>query len=340
MIWFTWRQFRTQAIIGLALLAVFAAVFVSTRSPLLGLARDMGYAGCTADCASLGAQFVSAAQQDFYGRLLFNGSILLFVLPLLIGLFWGAPLVARELETGTHRLVWNQTVSRRRWLAVKLTLVGLAAVAVAGLASWAITAWASPIDRANGWMTPDTFAVRGVVPIGYTAFAFAVAVTIGMLVKRTVPAMAITLVVVGLAIVGAIGLRPHLAQQTTYQEKLTAEQIGGIGISGGRDDPDPEIRVEADVPVSGAWILSNVVVDSSGAAYHGPYDPAKCGPDAPAGGPRVCREWLASQNLQQKVMYLGQDKFWTVQWRELGVFLVASALLVIFCFWWIRRRVA
>ena len=55
------------------------------------------------------------------------------VLPALIGLFWGAPLIARELEAGTHRLVWNQSITRTRWLAVKLGLTGLAAMVAAGL---------------------------------------------------------------------------------------------------------------------------------------------------------------------------------------------------------------
>ena len=70
------------------------------------------------------------------------------VLPALIGLFWGAPLIARELEAGTHRLVWNQSITRTRWLAVKLGLVGLAAIAAAGLGSLAVDWWSDPIDKA------------------------------------------------------------------------------------------------------------------------------------------------------------------------------------------------
>jgi len=76
-----------------------------------------------------------------------------------------------------------------------------------------------------------------------------------------------------------------------------------------------------------------------GRPWQGPYDPTKCGPEA-SGEREGCARWIASQNLQQKVIYLGPEKFWPLQWRELGVFLVVSALLVTFCFWWIRRRVA
>src|SRR4029453_7285318 len=70
------------------------------------------------------------------------------LLPALIGLFWGAPLLARELEAGTHRLVWNQSITRTRWLAVKLAVTGLAAMTAAGLGSLVVSWWANPIEKA------------------------------------------------------------------------------------------------------------------------------------------------------------------------------------------------
>ena len=87
----------------------------------------------------------------------------MLVVPALIGMFWGAPLIARELETGTYRLAWTQGVTRKRWLAVKLGLVGLASMAVAGLLSLMVTWWSSPLDRVNA--DPFTlFDQRGIVP--------------------------------------------------------------------------------------------------------------------------------------------------------------------------------
>ena len=65
------------------------------------------------------------------------GILLLLVVPAIIGIFWGAPLVARELETGTYRLAWTQSVTRTRWLAVKLAVVGSPASPSSGCsASW------------------------------------------------------------------------------------------------------------------------------------------------------------------------------------------------------------
>ena len=139
--------------------------------------------------------------QDHRGTGLAVTAVVL-VLPALIGVFWGAPLIARELEAGTHRLVWNQSITRTRWLAVKLGLVGLAAVTAAGLRQLRGGLVVRPDrqgrrrcrGRPRAW-TPLLFGARGIVPIGYAAFAFALGVTVGMLVRRTVPAMAITLAV-------------------------------------------------------------------------------------------------------------------------------------------------
>jgi len=338
MIWLTWRQFRTQALVGFAVTVAVAAVFLATRGSLLALARDTGYTGCTTGCDQVAEQFVRQAQIQFYGRLLQDGSALMFILPALVGLFWGAPLVARELETGTHRLVWNQTVSRNRWIAVKLGGIGLAAAVFAGLSSWALTAWASPIDKADTWITPLVFPVRGVVPIGYAVLAFVAGVTVGMVLRRTVAAMAVTLLVVVVAMVGVSLGGQYLVSHATYEAALAPDWDGGLSLSPA--DETRRIRLEVEPPIRHTWILTNQILKTStGKAYDGPYDPDYCGMNAPK-GPDACRKWLSDQGLTQKVSYIGPDKFWTLQWRELGVLLVASSLLAIFCVWWIRRRVA
>ena len=109
------------------------------------------------------------------------------------GLFWGAPLVTRELEAGTFRLAWNQSVARTRWMAVKLAAVGLAAMLTAGLLSLMLTWWSGPVDTALALKSgnsisfirvgPVLFAVRGIAPVGYAAFAFVLGVTAGVLVR-------------------------------------------------------------------------------------------------------------------------------------------------------------
>ena len=76
-------------------------------------------------------------------------------------------MIAREIETGTHRLAWNQSVTRTRWLATKLVGVGGVAVAAAGLLCLGVTWSASLVDRyAESRITPLLFGARGIVPIG------------------------------------------------------------------------------------------------------------------------------------------------------------------------------
>ena len=186
---FAWIQFRAQAAVVFGGLLIVAIILAFTGPHLLHL-YDTNVATCAkySDCSTAASSFL---RNDRALQILLDA--LVIVVPGVVGIFWGAPLVSRELETGTYRLVWTQSVTRFRWIAVKLGVVGLASMVAAGLLSLVVTWWSSPIDRAN--MTLYTsFDQRGIVPIGYAAFAFAFGVLAGVLIRRTVPAMAATLV--------------------------------------------------------------------------------------------------------------------------------------------------
>ena len=206
MIRFTWIQARTQTMTALGALAALAIVLAIT-GPHLAHLYDTSIATCAAhgDCPAVRAAFL---RNDSTFRTALG--VVVIVVPALIGIFWGAPLVARELEAGTFRLIWSQSVTRTSWLAAKLGVVGLASMAVAGLTSLVVTWWASPLDRVR--MNPfGTFDQRGIVPIGYAAFGFALGVTAGILIRRTVPAMATALVLfVSARLAFTHWLRPHL----------------------------------------------------------------------------------------------------------------------------------
>jgi ABC-type transport system involved in multi-copper enzyme maturation permease subunit len=138
-------------------------------------------------------------------------------LPAILGMFWGAPLVARELESGTFRLAWTQGRSRLRWLGAKLAVVGFTTLAVQGLLSLMMTWWWSPVGRANpNRFSPALFGTFGVAPIGYAAFALAMGIAAGIVFRRTLPAMAATLAVfywclAGGDVLGPAALRPSRA---------------------------------------------------------------------------------------------------------------------------------
>lgn len=143
MIWLTWRQYRVQTLVALAALAALAIFLVVTGLQMRDL-YDSTVAHCRGDCETARNALVVE-----YQTLTYYVTSLLLAAPGITGVFWGAPLIARELETGTHRLVWNQSITRGRWILVKLGAVGLIAVAVTGVLSLLVTWWADPIDRVN-----------------------------------------------------------------------------------------------------------------------------------------------------------------------------------------------
>jgi hypothetical protein len=54
-----------------------------------------------------------------------------FAVPALIAIFWGAPLIAAEIERGSHRMTWNQSITPVRRRAVKLAILTLATLLTA-----------------------------------------------------------------------------------------------------------------------------------------------------------------------------------------------------------------
>ncbi|MBG0831809.1 ABC transporter permease [Planomonospora sp. ID67723] len=347
MIWLTWRQLRGSAIMLAILLALLVAILGLTGSPL---AADYasGLAACTRGEECLG--FYDQLFDDY--EIPFLASILVvLLLPALIGLFWGAPLITRELEADTHLLVWNQSITRTRWLAVKLGLTGLLAVAAAGLAGLAVTWWSGPLDQSapQGFalMDPLVFSARGIAPLGYAAFAFALGVTVGMLVRRTLPAMALTLVIfAAVQIAMPMLVRPHLIPPVTGTFEIGQENTDGFGIN---RDGTFDVRIGAAIPGhAGAWVLASDLVDPSGRtiASNGAEGVVKgvsttSGPCAPAAGPPSANGCPAEVNrlgYRQKATYQPIERFWPLQWIETGVYALFAAGLTWLCFWWIRRR--
>jgi len=337
MIWLTWRQFRTAAIAVFAALAALAAILALTGP---GLAGD--YASGIAACANESggcSNFVQNFFQDYQNPFLAVTAVIL-ILPPLIGLFWGAPLISRELETGTHRLVWNQSITRTRWLAVKLGLTGLAAMAAAGLGSLAVTWWSSTIDQTAADQFPRlgslVFDARGVVPIAYAAFAFALGVTVGMLVRRTLPAMAITLAVfaaVQLAMPALV--RPHLLPPTRAAVEISESIMDGLSRT-----REGTIHVLAKAPDPGGWLLSSQTIDPSGKAVESIPLSTTSGPCAGQDGPANCLAEMTRLGYRQQMTYHAPTRFWPFQWIESAIYTALALALTGFCFWWLRRRLS
>lgn len=342
MIWLTWRQFRLQAFISAGVLAVFGGVLLVTGLGLADSYRTSGLPDCAAhgDCETLARVFMGANRVGIDEVLFFLGTVLIVGVPALVGLFWGAPLLAREIESGTFRLAWTQSVARHRWLLVKLGLIGLCAMATAGLLSLMVGWWAEPIYKAAtatdgadfaglNRFSPVLFDVHGVAPIGYAALAFMLGVTAGVLIRRTVPAMAAALASFAFVqLAWPNWIRPHLMTPVHGTSPLRAGNLAELLIGqGGR------VIVMGEAAKPGAWILSNQTITPSGQVFTGP-------PPAPClhAGPQACNAAIGALHLRQLLTYQPADRFWTFQWYETGIFLVLAVALAWFCAWRISRR--
>ena len=350
MIRFAWRQFRTQAVLAFAALAALAILLAITGARLDHLYDASGISTCKppSNCDALKSVFLS------HDKLLQNllGPLLLAV-PALLGIFWGAPLIARELEAGTYRLAWTQSVTRTRWLAVKVALLGLAGIAVAGLLSLMISWWSSPVDHVNtNRFTRGVFDERGIVPIGYAAFAFALGLTAGTLIRRTVPAMATTLFAfVGARLAMTYWIRPHL--MTPAHTSATFASASNLGFEA--NGHSALTFVAGPPPIPNAWVYSDQIVDKAGRTatnLHafllkacpdiGPPGPAGAGirghsPANPATF-QACITKLSAK-FHETVTYQPAGRYWTFQSYETAIFLVLALILTGVSFWWIRRRV-
>jgi len=352
MIRFAWLQFRIQTLAAAAGLAIIGAALAIT-GPHLAQLYHTSVAACPAhgDCPAVSSAFLLTDRAFQIGL-----KILVIVIPGLLGLFCGAPLVASELETGTFRLSWTQSISRTRWLAAKLGLASLTSMTVAGLLSLIATWWSGPLDTAR--MNPfATFDERGLVPVGYAAFALALGVTAGMVIRRTIPAMASTLVVFTATRVAIRAwVRPNL---TPALHRTTPDNV--ISYSGSGSPP-------THAPPR-AWIVSEKIINGDGhvighngiigngsmnitggpAGIHIP-GVGSCPSltQHPASGKLPSNAALTAQlqrcveqlHIRDAVTYQPASRYWPFQWYELAIYLALALILAAVAFWWIRHRLS
>jgi hypothetical protein len=347
MIRFAWTRFRAQALAGAGVLAVVGAALLVT-----GIQLNHDYYAAVAVCRQQG-NCAHMFTYTFPSQGYLNASNSLaaagLAVPGLIGMFWGAPLVAREFETGTFRLAWTQGVTRTRWLAAKLAIAGTAAVAAGELFTLMVSWWHSPIHKANPAYTEFTSGSfhTGVAPVGYAAFAFALGVTAGLLIRHTLPAMAVTLAVYAAVIIAFPGwVRPHLIPPVQATSTLSLAQIANlpaVGAFGGHLDLVPG----SPAAPPGAWVISSsqLTTPDGRAPASEPAGPCADPAAQPGTGPTppspaaasACNGYIASLHLRQTVTYQPASRYWAFQWAETAIYLTLALALAGFGFWWINR---
>jgi len=190
MIWVTWRQHRTQAVVCLALFCAVAIAAVALGAWMRSTFSSDGLGACLArsggaDCTSV----IDAFTQKFNGPVIPLG-VILFALPGFLGAAVGAPLLGSELERGTWQLAWSQTVPRTRWLVTQLALV-VGGLVVFGAAVTAVVTWArGPLDEVSmRAQTPLNF--EGLYLTCSLLCAFALGVLAGLLLRNTIGGMVV-----------------------------------------------------------------------------------------------------------------------------------------------------
>jgi hypothetical protein len=344
---FASRQVLIQSVPAVAAVAIVAIIAAMT-GPHLAQAYHAVLASCgQGEC---GTALESLAGQD--GGLRLWLGVLVVVFPALAGMFWGAPLVARELETGTFRLAWTQSVTRTRWLAARLVVTGLASMCLAVVLSFIVTWWASPLDKA-GMDQFASFDERGIVPAGYAVFAFVLGVAAGALVRRTLTAMLTTLVVfVTIRVSFRIWVRPHLLSPVTDALALNPASTG-YGSSGFLPFPATAALQPASPDIPNAWITSIGIVNRDGAALTGSELARTCpglGGDrglhgglthtqAPASVVNRMHDCVArlGTSFHEVVTYQPATRYWPLQWYELASYVGAALVLAGLCVWRVRH---
>jgi hypothetical protein len=297
-----WRLHRGQACVAGAALVVLAAVLLIT-----GIALSRTYHGFVAGCAA--AHDCGDPSQVFGGYGLITYLLLAtMAIPLLFGLFWGAPLLAREFEDGTHGLAWTQGVTRGRWLSRTVAWTMLAALVWGGAQAALVSWWRGP---ANALAFPGVrldlgiFDIQGIVPVAYSVFAVALGIVAGAAFRRVLPAMATTFAVfTGLRFLIAKYARPHYL--TPVSRLLPFGPANGP---------------------SGSWVLSSVVTGPGGQRY-GSFTfqdiPAACRSQ----GPKPSPSCMTAHGFHALITYQPAGRFWAFQGIEAGIFLVLAAALI------------
>ena len=356
MIWMTWRQFRPAAITAAAALVVLAAAVAATRPTLMSLYSSAHLPGCHAGCASDANNFLNSMQSSYTNKIYWGGLGIMYLVPGVLGLFWGAPLIARELDSGTFRLAWAQSITRARWATIKLLVVGAATLLTAGLMSLLIDWWNSPMYQAgpNALMfsplSGKTFSATGIVPVGYAAFAFALGAAAGVLLRRTIPAMAVTLGIFAvLQVLVPLTVRPHLIPPVQTSERLSAVELGNnqftpAGVNSGASyynvDPGGSPLLVAGISGQpGAMILGSRLIDAAGQTLT--TLPSACVHqfrDRFGANTLTDVSCLAGHGIKIAVSYQPTSRYWQFQSAETGLYLVLAAGLAGLCYSAVRRR--
>lgn len=316
MAWLVWRQHRAHFLVTVSLIFLLGVVFtVNAWAGRVWIIDNVppGCPGPGEKCAA----FIDRLA-ELRGQV---GSIIVFTpfaCAALMGMLWGAPLVARELENGTGQLAWTQSVPRRKWLATQSYWILGMAVATGLILSVMVSLWSQAYA---GWglddppLQPFAFDARGLNPAGWCLFAVALGIAAGLVTRRPLVAMGIVIASLVVLMSVAHTLRPHYAPPA----RLVTSDVNAVLREGG-------------LPLRRTWL------DPTGQESRS-VDPGAC--PAPQNQDRNLiriqeEECLLQRGYQFVYYFQPVERWWLFQGLEFVALTGISMTLVGFAIWRIR----
>jgi hypothetical protein len=304
--WVAWRLQRTETLVTLGILVLLAAFLVPTGLQMANAYHQDGLAGCLS--ANIGPT-CGAELGGFRARFqsLIDLSNWFTLVPGLIGVLLAAPFIV-DLERGTHRLAWTQSITRGRWLLGKIGVAVAAACVAAGVLILLFSWWRSPSIHLDGRLENGNYDTAGAVVLGYTVFALALALAVGAIWRRT--AASLTVAFVGyfaLRVFVDYALRDHLVAP------LKASFTGA---------EQPSYLHNAHIISLDGFLHGRRVLGDGGFLF---------GSEQKFAAPRLSKTVF-------HVVYQPTSHYWPLQLTETALFVGVAAVLILFAAWWTRAR--
>jgi hypothetical protein len=308
MLWLAWRQQRSEALVAALILAAIVLLLIPTGITIIHAYNDAGLATCVAHPQGGGCD---PAVSGFLQRFSQLGGLIdwFTVIPGILGVLLAAPFTL-QLERGTYRLDWTQSITRGRWIAGKLAVAVAGALIAAALLIVLITWWRAPLVRFQGRMDNSVFDGEGTVVIGYTLFALGLALAIGVVWRRAV-----------LALIG--GFAAYFAARLLVDTSLRTHFAPAKALTWATNGPEP-------AQLQKAWLLSEFPSDKAGhLAQPLPPGSVNCNP---------CKVEQVAAYMH--TTYHPASQFWQLQLTETAIFGGLAIALIAFAAYWTKNRVA